>query len=88
VAYALSKEKDGRLAGFYAERTTVSRGDVAQVSIAIDQAGARTWAAEQAARHVQTATRRAVLPRRSGSAGSWSAPLVAGASPGAAVRHR
>jgi geranylgeranyl diphosphate synthase, type I len=55
VTYALSRDKDGRLAGFYAERTAVSRGDVAWVSMAIEQAGARVWAADQATRHIAAA---------------------------------
>jgi geranylgeranyl diphosphate synthase type I len=55
VSFALSKDKGGRLAGFYAERTAVSPEDVAWASIAIEQAGARAWAADQAARHIAAA---------------------------------
>jgi geranylgeranyl diphosphate synthase type I len=55
VTYALSKDKDGPLAGFYAARTPVSSNDVAWVSLAIEQAGARAWAAEQAAWHISAA---------------------------------
>jgi geranylgeranyl diphosphate synthase, type I len=55
VTYALSKDEDGRLAGFYAKRTAVSREDVAWVSLAIEEAGARAWSANQAAWHVVAA---------------------------------
>jgi geranylgeranyl diphosphate synthase type I len=55
VTYALSRDNDDRLAGFYAERTAVSLNDVAWVSIAIEQAGARVWAADKAARHIAAA---------------------------------
>jgi geranylgeranyl diphosphate synthase type I len=55
VTYALAKDKDGPLSGFYAARTPVRSNDVAWVSIAIEQAGAREWAAAQAARHIAAA---------------------------------
>jgi len=55
VTYALAKGEDGSLAGFYAERTAVSRKDVARIAIAIEEAGARAWAADQAARHCSAA---------------------------------
>jgi geranylgeranyl diphosphate synthase type I len=55
VTYALSKDTGGRLAGFYADRAAVSPKDVAWVSIAIEQAGARGWAADQATRHIKAA---------------------------------
>ena len=55
VTYALSRDQDGLLAGFFAERTAVSREDVARVSFAIEETGARSWAADQAALHVTAA---------------------------------
>ena len=55
VSYALSKDTGGRLASFYAERTAASPKDVAWVSIAIEQADARVWAEDQAARHIAAA---------------------------------
>jgi geranylgeranyl diphosphate synthase type I len=55
VTYALSRETGGALAGFYSGRAAVRSTDVAWVSLAIEQAGARTWAAEQAARHISAA---------------------------------
>jgi geranylgeranyl diphosphate synthase, type I len=55
VTYALSKDSGGRLAGFYAERTAVRPEDVAWVSVAVEQAGARVWAADQASRHIAAA---------------------------------
>jgi geranylgeranyl diphosphate synthase, type I len=55
VTYALSKDEDGPLTGFYTERTAVSPKDVARVTIAIEEAGARTWAADQAAWHAAAA---------------------------------
>jgi geranylgeranyl diphosphate synthase type I len=68
VAYALSNDQDGPLTRFYAARTTVSCTDVTQVSNALETAGARAWASDQAIRHVTAAqdslARASVPPQR------------------------
>jgi geranylgeranyl diphosphate synthase type I len=55
VAYALEKEP-GRLASFYAGSDVPTSQDVERVRAALEELGARTWAANQAQNHLHAAT--------------------------------
>jgi geranylgeranyl diphosphate synthase, type I len=55
VTYALAHDEDGPLTAFYAGHATVPPQEVQWVRSAIEQAGARAWAADQAARHIAAA---------------------------------